>query len=116
MQVPFTIGAYALITYYAAYAKQIGLPSSWVLISGMIGPLVSIPFYFLYAILSDKYGRKIIYMIGTLGWLAVAFPFYWLINTHSLAGIVTASVLAWVPRTCCDICRPIKPDCRAVSD
>lgn len=95
MQVPFNIGAYALITYYAAYAKQIGLPSSWVLISGMIGPLVSVPFYFLYAILSDKYGRKIIYMLGTLGWLVVAFPFYWLINTHSLAGIVTASVLAW---------------------
>jgi MHS family shikimate/dehydroshikimate transporter-like MFS transporter len=95
MQVPFVIGAYALITYYAAYAKQIGLPSSWVLISGMIGPLVSVPFYFLYAILSDRYGRKIVYMIGTLGWLVVAFPFYWLINTHSLAGIVTASVLAW---------------------
>ena len=50
MQVPFIVGAYALITYYAAYAKQIGISSSWVLISGMIGPLVSVPFYFLYAI------------------------------------------------------------------
>lgn len=95
MQVPFVIGAYALITYYAAYSRQIGLPSSWVLISGMVGPLVSIPFYFMYAMLSDKYGRKIVYMIGTLGWAVVAFPFYWLIDTHTLSGIIAASTLAW---------------------
>jgi MFS transporter, MHS family, shikimate and dehydroshikimate transport protein len=95
MQVPFVVGAYALITYYAAYAKQLGLPSSWVLISGMVGPLASIPFYFLYAMASDKFGRKAVYIIGTLGWLIVAFPFYWLIDTHTLAGIIAASTLAW---------------------
>jgi MFS transporter, MHS family, shikimate and dehydroshikimate transport protein len=95
VQVPFAVGAYALITYYAAYARQLGLPSSWVLISGMVGPVVSIPFYFLYAILSDKYGRKTIYSLGAVGWLVVAFPFYWLVETHTLAGIIAASTLAW---------------------
>jgi MFS transporter, MHS family, shikimate and dehydroshikimate transport protein len=95
MQVPFAVGAYALITYYAAYAKQLGLPASWVLISGMVGPVVSIPFYFLYAIASDRFGRKAVYIVGTLGWLLVSFPFYWLVNTQTLAGIIAASSLAW---------------------
>lgn len=95
MQVPFVVGAYALITYYAAFAKQIGLPASWVLISGMVGPLLSIPCYFVYAIASDRFGRRAVYMVGALGWLIVSFPFYWLIGTHTLTGIIVASSLAW---------------------
>lgn len=96
LQAAFSFGAYALISYYGAYTKQVlGLPSSWVLTSGMIGAVVSIPAYFAFARLSDRVGRKTVYVIGLLGWLVIAFPFYWLINTQTFIGMVTASVLAW---------------------
>ena len=96
LQAAFSFGAYALISYYGAYTKQVlGLPSSWVLTSGMIGAVVSIPAYFAFARLSDRIGRKTVYVIGLLGWLVIAFPFYWLINTQTFIGMVTASVLAW---------------------
>ncbi|MBX6425811.1 MAG: MHS family MFS transporter [Variibacter sp.] len=96
LQAAFSFGAYALISYYGAYTKgTLGLPSSWVLISGMVGAIASIPAYFFFARLSDRLGRKAVYVIGLLGWLVIAFPFYWLINTRTLAGMILASVLAW---------------------
>ncbi|MFE0017563.1 MFS transporter [Mesorhizobium sp. NPDC059054] len=96
LQAAFSFGAYALISFYGAYTKgTLHLPASWVLISGMIGAVASIPAYFFFATLSDRIGRKAVYVIGLLGWLVIAFPFYWLINTQTLAGMIVASILAW---------------------
>lgn len=96
LQAAFSFGAYALISYYGAYTtKSLGLPASWVLMSGMMGAVASIPAYFFFARLSDAVGRKTVYVIGLLGWLLIAFPFYWLINAGTLSGMVLASVLAW---------------------
>lgn len=96
LQAAFSVGSYALISFYGAYTQRtLGLPSSWVLISGMAGAIVSIPFYFYFARLSDRIGRRGVYVIGICAWLLVAFPFYWLIDTGTIWGVVLASVLAW---------------------
>jgi MHS family shikimate/dehydroshikimate transporter-like MFS transporter len=96
LQAAFSVGAYALISFYGAYTRgTLELPASWVLISGMIGAVASIPAYFLFANLSDRIGRKGVYVIGIMGWLLIAFPFYWLINTETMLGVIAASVLAW---------------------
>ncbi|MDQ8730864.1 MFS transporter [Bradyrhizobium sp. LHD-71] len=96
LQAAFSFGAYALISFYGAYTQgTLRLPASWVLISGMCGAVACIPAYFFFARLSDRVGRKAVYVIGLLGWLIIAFPFYWLINTQTLTGMILASVLAW---------------------
>ncbi|MFT4122134.1 MFS transporter [Bradyrhizobium sp.] len=96
LQAAFSFGSYGLISYYGAYTRtSLGLPSSWVLVSGMIGAVASIPAYFFFARLSDRIGRKKVYLIGVTGWLVIAFPFYWLINTGTYAGMIAASVLGW---------------------
>ncbi|HWK68263.1 MAG TPA: MFS transporter [Rhizobiaceae bacterium] len=96
LQAAFSFGAYALISFYGAYTQgTLGLPASWVLISGMCGAVACVPAYFFFAHLSDRIGRKAVYVIGLLGWLVIAFPFYWLINTQTLTGMIVASVLAW---------------------
>ncbi|SDV51560.1 MFS transporter [Chitinasiproducens palmae] len=96
LQAAFSVGSYALISFYGAYTQRtLGLPSSWVLISGMVGAVVSIPFYFYFARMSDRIGRRGVYLMGIGAWLLIAFPFYWLINTSSLWGVIAASSLAW---------------------
>lgn len=96
LQAAFAVGSYALISYYGAYTQRsLGLPSSWVLISGMVGAILSLPFYFVFANLSDRIGRRGVYFLGIMAWLVVAFPFYWLINTGTLWGVCAASFLAW---------------------
>lgn len=95
LQAAFSVGSYALISFYGAYTQRtLGLPSSWVLISGMVGAVVTIPFYFYFAKLSDRVGRRAVYVLGISAWLLIAFPFYWLINTGTLWGVVAASSLA----------------------
>ena len=96
LQAAFAIGSYALISFYGAYTQRtLHLPSSWVLVSGMVGSIISIPFYFFFAKLSDNIGRRRVYFLGITGWLLVAFPFYWLINTGTLIGLCLASIVAW---------------------
>ncbi|MQA10270.1 MAG: MFS transporter [Pseudonocardiaceae bacterium] len=96
LQAAFSLGAYGLITYFGSYATdELGLPSNWVFIAGMTGALTSLPCYFAFSRLSDRIGRRPVYAIGITSWLVMAFPFYWLVQTGTLAGLVAASVLAW---------------------
>ena len=36
--------------------------------------------------LSDRVGRKPVYMVGAVGMVLMAFPFFWLLETRSLPG------------------------------
>ena len=56
-----------------------------VLLAALIG-LVTIP---LYGALSDRFGRRPLYLGGALFSLLFAFPFFWMVNTKS-------AVLIWL--------------------
>ncbi|ORM71217.1 hypothetical protein HA51_04920 [Pantoea rwandensis] len=47
----------------------------------------------MFGALSDRFGRKSIYMFGALFSAAFAFPFFWLVNTGTLLGVVVAMTL-----------------------
>ncbi|MGW5151826.1 MFS transporter [Rhodococcus koreensis] len=97
MQAPFAVGAYALNSYYGNYVtNMMDKPTSWVLISGMTGALLAIPAYFGFSILSDRIGRKPVYAIGSIGWMVIAVPFYFLVSTGTLAGVIVAVALGWM--------------------
>ncbi|GAA2410566.1 MFS transporter [Actinomadura vinacea] len=97
MQAPFAVSAYALNSYFGTYLTQeLDKPTSWVLIAGMVGSLLSVPAYIGFSLLSDRIGRKPVYAIGIGGWLVLAGPFYWLVSTGTLWGVVTAVSLGWV--------------------
>jgi MFS family permease len=57
----------------------IGLLPTYVTIAALIG-LVTIP---LYGALSDRLGRRPLYLGGAVFSLLFAFPFFWLVNTES---------------------------------
>jgi MFS family permease len=51
-----------------------------------------------FAALSDKIGRKPVYMFGALSGVALAFPFFWMVGTKEWVWIALAFILAraWV--------------------
>ena len=85
---------YILTTFVLTYiVEQLGLDKgvglTGVIIASAIG-LVAIPFY---GALSDKIGRRPLYLFGSVFSLLFAFPFFWLIDTGVAPLIWLAIVL-----------------------
>lgn len=89
----FYIFSVFVLTYVT---QELGLPSSLALVGVMIASaieLFAIPFF---GALTDRVGRKPVYMFGALFSLLFAFPFFWLLNTGVTALIWLAIILSLV--------------------
>jgi MFS family permease len=64
------------------YGKTIGVPVSVMLGGVMAAMLLELVTIVLWGRLSDVIGRRPVYMIGALGLVVIAFPAFWLIDTH----------------------------------
>lgn len=90
---------YILITFVIAYGSNeagLGLPRTTMLSAVLISSCMQIPVLFYAAVLSDRYGRRGVYMLGAalLGaWGFVLFP---LIDTGSFALITLAVVVGQI--------------------
>lgn len=87
-------GGYIFLAFALVYGKFVGVPESTMLFAVMISMLVEVGTMLLFGKLSDRIGRKPVYMIGALGMVLIAFPFFWLIDTKEPVYIVLALMLA----------------------
>jgi len=93
------VAFYILIAFVIAYGTStagLGLPHSTMLFAVLIGAVAMIPSVLISAALSDRYGRRGIYMLGALLvgiWAFVMFP---LMNTKSFSNIVLAIAVGQV--------------------
>jgi MFS family permease len=76
------------VTAELGLSENVGLVG--VLIAATIG-LVTVP---LFAALSDRVGRRPLYLFGSVFLLLFSFPFFWLLNTGTTVLIWLAIVLA----------------------
>jgi metabolite-proton symporter len=75
-------GFYIYIVYSLSYGtKVLGLPESVMLIGVLGSSAVNLALIPLFALLSDRIGRRPVYLAGALGTVLVAFPVFWLIDT-----------------------------------
>ncbi|VVE71690.1 MFS transporter [Pandoraea anapnoica] len=86
-------GSYIVVAFALVYGKFIGVSNQIMLgglIVSMLSELFTIPFW---GRLSDHWGRKPVYMIGAMGFVLLAFPFFWMLDTHTPAWIWLAFMM-----------------------
>ena len=84
---------YLMITYAVAYATgTVKVERTTILAAVMLGALVTAPLLPLTAAISDRFGRRGVFMFGAVGELLWAVPFFLLINTGSFPLMLLAMV------------------------
>lgn len=75
-------GFYVVVTFMLAYGTQIvGVDTSTMLTGVLIAGTVQIFAIGLFAALSDRIGRRPVYLGGAVFLLLFSFPFFWMVNT-----------------------------------
>lgn len=86
--------SYIFFAFSLAYGAYLGIPNS-VMLEGLTISMMIVMFSAVfYGHLSDKLGRRTVYMAGAIGLMLVAFPFFWLIETKQPSLVLLAYVLA----------------------
>lgn len=86
--------SYVLFAFSLAYGKFIGLSGSLLLSTLTVSMVLMVPFSLWFGHLSDRFGRRPIYLIGALGIMAVAFPFFFMLQSGNTWAILSAYVLS----------------------
>jgi MFS transporter, MHS family, shikimate and dehydroshikimate transport protein len=77
-------GFYVFVVYALSYGtKALHLPQSVMLIGILGSSAVNLALIPLFALLSDRIGRRPVYLAGAVGTVVAAFPVFWLIDTRS---------------------------------
>ncbi|MEV2275313.1 MFS transporter [Nocardiopsis sp. NPDC049922] len=80
--------------FVISYAIGIGHGRSAALTAVVVSSTLAIALTPLYARLSDRVGRRPVYLGGALAVAVTAFPAFWLVNTGAVAGLIAGVVLA----------------------
>ncbi|SOC40090.1 MFS transporter [Ureibacillus acetophenoni] len=95
---------YIFGTFIVSYGtNQLGFTNTQVLVSVMIATIITTILMPFMGGLSDKIGRKKVYIYGTVAMLLYAFPYFWLLQQKTFATLLIATVLGlgiiWAPIT-----------------
>ena len=97
---PFYIMS-TFIVYYAT--KELGFSRTQALNAVTVATVVTTLLIPLMGALSDRLGRKTVYIAGVLMMMAYAFPYFWLLQTRSFSMLILATVIGlgviWAPTT-----------------
>ena len=95
---------YIFSTFIVSYGtNNLGFSSSQVLISVMVATIVTTILMPFMGRLSDKIGRKRVYITGTVAMILYAFPYFWLLEQKTFITLLIATTLGlgviWAPIT-----------------
>jgi metabolite-proton symporter len=86
---------YIFSVFVLTYAtQQLGLPRSQILNGVLIASGLEVITLPIFGALSDRFGRRPIYLGGAILTGLLAFPFFWLLDTRSSGAILLALILA----------------------
>ena len=86
---------YMLTVFVVVYATtKLNLPKQLLLDAVMYAALFELVSLPLFGLLSDKIGRRPMYIMGALFTIAFAFPLFWMLESKSTALVTTAIIVA----------------------
>jgi MFS family permease len=91
---PLAFNIYVVQTYALSYLKGNGVPGSTSLFALLVGCAVGAAVIPLVGRLSDRTGRKPVYLAVSVFCALISFPFFWLLDTGNPAAILLAFALA----------------------
>ena len=77
-------------------SQQLGMPQATLLNAVLIGSAVQLVAIPCFGALSDRIGRRPVYLGGALFLLLFAFPFFWMIETRQMGLVILAVVIGLV--------------------
>lgn len=86
--------SYLFFAFSIAYGQFLGIKSSWILSGLTLSMLLMIPVSLFFGYLTDKVGRKPVYLAGAIAMVLVAWPYFVLIGSGEYWKIIAALVLA----------------------
>jgi MFS family permease len=86
--------SYIFFAFSIAYGQFLGIKSSWILGGLTLSMLLMIPVSLLVGHITDKVGRKPVYLIGAIAMVLVAWPYFALLGSGEYWKIIAALVLA----------------------
>lgn len=86
--------SYIFFAFTIAYGQFLGIKSSWILGGLTISMLLMIPVSLFFGHVTDKVGRKPVYLAGAIAMLLVAWPYFTLLGSGEYWKIVLGLVLA----------------------
>lgn len=95
---------YIMSTFIVFYAtNELGFSRTQVLNAVTVATIVTTLLIPVMGALSDKIGRKAVYIGGVVLMMAYAFPYFWILEGRTFAGLMAATVLGlgviWAPTT-----------------
>jgi MFS family permease len=87
---------YILIVFMVSYVGTLGVARSTILTIVLISSAATVLTVPLFASLSDRIGRKRVLVPAGVATLLSAFPFFWLMQTATMPGMLTGALLAGI--------------------
>ena len=80
-------------TFTVSYMMDHGFARSTILNIVLVCALIAFPFMLFFGHLSDRIGRKKVFILGSLAFLAWIFPYFWLLDQKSVPAAALAIVV-----------------------
>ena len=79
-------------TFSVSYMIGLGYAKSQALNVVLLGATLALPAMLLFGHLSDRFGRRRVFVLGVLAFIVWVMPYFWLLNQHSLPAAILAVV------------------------
>jgi metabolite-proton symporter len=86
-------GSYVFLAFALAYGKFAGVPQDLLLLGVVLSMTAALATMVMFGALSDRVGRRPVYLFGAVGLMVVAFPFFWLIDTKMPVLVIFAFMI-----------------------
>ncbi|WP_381797546.1 MFS transporter [Streptomyces niveus] len=96
MRLGEAVFGYIILTIGLTFAENYtDIPRTHVLVAGSIAAALAIYTYYFFGKLSDRIGRRTVFIIGSLVGMVVTFPFFWVLDADALVLMYVAYAVAY---------------------